>query len=338
MSLRQIATTVKGMSKSSVVRQKTVPKKKPTKAKKKPGRPSKLSLRDKRKVVRCLQELRNTEGFFTSDRLMEYAGISKTQISGSAFRKFLNSQGYYFMIARQKGILSAQDRHLRLQFAKNTRRNHPVDIWTKGIAFYLDGVSFVHKRRPKDQAVTPKKRVWRRKNEGLKAGCLAKGRMEGTGAASVVRFVVAISYQKGVIICERYDKMNGKYFADFIKRNFIKMYGDADKDDVDYFLQDGDPSQNSKIAKAAMKSVKAEIFAIPPRSADLNPIENIFAMVNSALKKEARTIEYETRDEFVERVKRTLMSIPIETIDKTILSMDRRLELIIKNKGERIKY
>jgi hypothetical protein len=150
---------------------------------------------------------------------MDAAGISKTQISGSAFRKFLNSLGYNFLNARQKGILSAEDRRTRVRFAKETRRNHPKDIWTEGIAFYLDGVSFVHKRRPKDQAFAPKKRVWRRKSEGLKHGCLAKGRMEGTGTASVVRVMVAIAYKKGVIICERYDKMSGDYFADFIKRN-----------------------------------------------------------------------------------------------------------------------
>jgi hypothetical protein len=67
------------------------------------------------------------------------------------------------MNARQKRILNAEDRRQRPRFAKETRRNHPKDIWTTGIAFYLDGVSFVHKTRPKDQAFAQKKRVWGRK-------------------------------------------------------------------------------------------------------------------------------------------------------------------------------
>jgi hypothetical protein len=64
----------------------------------------------------------------------------------------------------------------------------------------------------------------------------------------------------------------------------------------------------------------------------------VFHLANNAQKKDARTIEYETRDEFVDRIKRTLFSIPRETIDKTIVSMGKRLGLIIKNNGERLKY
>ena len=46
-------------------------------------------------------------------------------------------------------------------------KEYPEDVWTKHIAFYFDGVSFVYKRHPKDQALAPRGRVWRRANEGL---------------------------------------------------------------------------------------------------------------------------------------------------------------------------
>ena len=42
------------------------------------------------------------------------------------------------------------------------------------------------------------------------------------------------------------------------------------------FVQDGDPSQNSKAAKTALSKIGAVQFSIPPRSPDLNPIENVF--------------------------------------------------------------
>ena len=340
MSCRKVAQTAGGISKSSVGRMKTPSSTKRASQRngnRKPGRPSNLSPRDKRRILRCLKQLRNTEGFFTSDRLMQVSGISKDQISGCAFRKFLNSMGYYFMNARQKGLLTADDRQRRVTFAKDTRRNFSKNIWTDGIAFYLDGVNFVYKTKPKDQAFAPTKRVWRKKGDGLKQGCLAKGRKEGTGA-NVVRLMVAVAYRKGVIICEEYQKMNGEYFADFIKRNFINMYGDADKDHVDYFVQDNDPSQNSKVAKEALASVKAELFAIPPKSPDLNPIENVFHIASKDLKRSGASIEHETRDEFVGRIKRTLYGIDTVIIDRTIESMDKRLEMITKNKGERTKY
>ena len=119
---------------------------------------------------------------------------------------------------------------------------------------------------------------------------------------------------KGVIICEEYDKMNGVYFSDFIRRNFIQMYGDADKDHVDYFVQDGDPSQNLELAIDALKRVKAKVFKSPPRSPDLNPIENVFHLAKNSLKNSAKTIDRETRSEFVVRIRLALYSIPTEMI------------------------
>ena len=172
-----------------------------------------------------------------------------------------------------------------MQYAKEIQRSYPRDIWTEGIAFYLDGVNFVFKTRPKDQAYAPRKRVWRKRSEVLQHGCVAKGRTEGTGA-NVVRMMVAVAYEKGVIICEEYGNMNGVYFSDFIRRNFIQMYGDADKDRVDYFVQDGDPSQNSQLAIDALKRVKAKVFKIPPRSPDLNPIENVFHLAIRTVQKQ----------------------------------------------------
>ena len=66
------------------------------------------------------------------------------------------------------------------------------------------------------------------------------------------------------------------------------MYGDADKDHIDYFVQDGDPSHNSQLAIDALKRVKATVFKIPPRSPDLNPIENVFHLAKNSLKNSAK--------------------------------------------------
>ena len=50
------------------------------------------------------------------------------------------------------------------------------------------------------------------------------------------------------------------------------------------FVQDGDPSQNSKAAKTALDKIGAVQFSIPPRSPDLNPIENAFNLVEKKIK------------------------------------------------------
>ena len=41
--------------------------------------------------------------------------------------------------------------------------------------------------------------------------------------------IVAISYRKGVIYCEQYEKLDGNYYADFIRRNFQSMFQKSGK-------------------------------------------------------------------------------------------------------------
>ena len=50
----------------------------------------------------------------------------------------------------------------------------------------------------------------------------AKGTHAGSGGR-VVEMIEAISYGKGVIFCEQYEKLDGNLYADFIRRNFQNM-------------------------------------------------------------------------------------------------------------------
>jgi len=183
--------------------------------------------------------------------------------------------------------MTAEDHIKRVKFAKYMKANYSQEIWTEGIAFYLDGTGFTYKRNPLDQAGAPKVRVWRKKSEGLAPGCIAKGHKEGTGG-KVLRLIVAISYNKGVICCEPYEKMNGRYFAAFIDNHFDRLFAAADKGCTRMFLQDGDPSQNSASARAAMQRTNSTLIKLcPPRSPDLAVIKNVFPMVSRMLKRQA---------------------------------------------------
>jgi hypothetical protein len=136
-----------------------------------------------------------------------------------------------------------------------------------------------------------------------------------------------------VVICKAYDKLDCRYFANFIDENFESMFGTADKSLKRLWLQDGDPSQNSAMARAAMERANCELLKIPPRSPDLNPIENIFKLVSDALRKQAirSQITKETCEEFKNRVISTIQSLPLEVINNTIASMPNRVKEIIKS-------
>ena len=209
----------------------------------------------------------------------------------------------------------------------------------KEIGFYLDGSSFVHKTNPADQARAPGARIWRKKGEGLMPGCTSKGKKVGSGG-KVAHFIVCISYGKGVCFVHQYVKITGAYFAQFVKENFKEIFKRCCNPRSKLFLQDGDPSQNSKVAKTEMEKLKIAQLHIPARSPDINPIENVFHLVDRKLKKDAveKNITRESYRDFCERVKNTLLQFPTSTIDNIIQSMPSRMKEIIKCKGHRLRY
>lgn len=305
-----------------------------------PGRPRKLSLRDERKLVAQINKLRRTAGVFNSKHIQEAAGISEKSVSNRTVRRRLNKLTYKYLQCRRKGQVTPKDMKKRLHFARKVKRMLPANFWTEGLSFYLDGVSWVHKTNPCRHARTCRTRTWRKPSEGLSVFCTAKGKKEGVGG-KVARFTVAIGHGVGVVHCEQHFKrMNGQLFADFIKQKFPEMFTKSANPRGRLFLQDGDPSQNSAKARQAMDDLNYRVFKIPPRSPDINPIENTFHLISKQLRRDAleKQITKETFKEFSLRCKQTVESFSTSIINKTIESMGERIDLIIKGKGKRTKY
>ena len=336
-SIRQIHQKFPQYSLSTVYRHATKDERDNRTRKKKIGRPRIVTDRDERKLVLVLKKLRKTDGFLNSKKLQLQAGL--THLSNRTVRAILNKHGYKYLQSRRMGLLSGNDLKRRLRFARGMIKNYPEDVWTKQICFYLDASSFVHKTNPADQARAPATRVWRKRNEGLKQGCTSKGKKVGSGG-KVAHFMVSISYGKGVYFCEQFEKMNGPYFSDFVKRRFRKLFRGSCNPSGKMFVQDGDPSQNSVAARKEMKKLGVEVHSIPPRSPDINPIENVFHLLDRKLRSEAieQNITNESYKEFSARVKSTIENIPVEQIDKIIDTMPKRMRDIISVHGERIKY
>ena len=339
-SVRKVADLC-GISTASVVRISKANRSAPSRLRSssKTGRKFKLSERQRRHLIHCLRVLRKRDGSFTCKRLMEEAGIKESDVSTRTVTRYLNSAGYFYFQTRKKGLMTEDDHKKRVAFAKLMQRNFSADVWKKEIAFYLDGTSIAYKRNPFDQAIAPQGRVWRKKSEGLAHGCITKGRKEGTGG-KVLRLIVAKSYDKGVICCEPYEHMTGSYFATFVAEHFDRLFELAGKGVSRLWMQDGDPCQNSALAKVAIERVNSTVFKLPPRSADLHVIENVFAIVNRHLRKQARDrkIRRETFEEFKARVIDTFFTLPVVTVNRLIDSIPKRMTSVIRKRGGRIKY
>ena len=305
-----------------------------------PGRPMLLTVRDKRQILRQLLNLRKEKkGNFTLADIRKKADIPSS-ISDTTIRRVIHKEGYKMRDSPRKGVLSEDDTKVRYKFAKHAKKMLGKDVWTKEISFYLDGTKFTYKRNPCQNAMRSNRRTYRKETERLALNCTGPASKEGSGGV-VAKFMVTIAYGKGVTMAKEYEEnLNGKMFGAFIKKYFPPCFRKSANPKGKLFLQDGDTSQNSKVAMEALGKIKGRKFSIPPRSPDLNPIENMFHIAKRRLKKEAieKEITSESYPEFTHRIEKTLLGIPLQVIDRTIESMTKRIDLVIKSKGRRIKY
>ena len=80
-----------------------------------------------------------------------------------------------------------------------------------------------------------------------------------------------------------------------------------------------------------MRESESDLLSIPPRSPDINSIENLFHLVREELDRQAiiENIEQESYKEFATRVINTFTSFPVECIDNIIGSTIKRMSIII---------
>ena len=134
-----------------------------------------------------------------------FSGVDEN-VSVECVRRVLRAANFKYCHSRKKGVLTPDDLKLRVEFALRVRARLSPTIWTKGIAFYLDGTGFTHKTNPFDQALAPRTMAWRKASDGLNFGMTAKGSHAGSG---------------GVILAEQYEgQLNGEKFSDFVQERF----------------------------------------------------------------------------------------------------------------------
>jgi len=300
------------------------------------GRPKIFSEVQVDHLVETLLDIRAKEGSCSSRRVSVKANLHDRACNKTICRA-LKSRGYEYLNTRRKGLMSALDFQKRLDFCAKVRRHRlGKSFWTDRISFYMDATGFQFKTNPLDQARAPKAREWRKRSEGLTM--TAKGKKEGVTNAN---FMVGISYNKGVVLCESYTgSISGDKIAAMVKKTFPGAFKKSISPKEKRVLMDGCPRQNSKTARQAYDSVQAKIMVIPPRSPDLNPIENFFHLVKNDLRQQAidKQITKENLKEFNKRVKKTLKNFPLIKINNIIASMDKRIQEVVDADGRRIKY
>ena len=152
--------------------------------------------------------------------------------------------------------------------------------------------------------------------------------------------MIAISHGKGVLFQKQYfGAITGMKFGSIMRSKFKAAFTASGREDK-RVLMDGCPRQNAAVSRRFWDRMRCELVSIPSRSPDLNPIGIFFNLVKMRLKQESidKNITKENFEEFSERVQECVFGFRPDEIDPIIESMDKRVDLIIRRRGQRIKY
>ncbi|GJQ84718.1 putative phosphatidylinositol-3,4-bisphosphate 4-phosphatase [Trypoxylus dichotomus] len=95
------------------------------------------------------------------------------------------------------------------------------------------------------------------------------------------------------------------------------------------FMQDNDPKHTNKRAKRWFRENKVEIMDWPAQSTDLNPIENLWALIENVVFE----LKAETATALWEVIEASRFAISSEHCQHLVNTMPRRHRAVIANKG-----
>lgn len=226
----------------------------------------------------------------------------KHKITKYKIQKILNENGYTYGVPLTKFPLSEEHKMKRLEFAIN----HQNFDWRK-VIFY-DETSF--------WMSNGKIKRWYNKNDIYDKDVNYKH-------TAKIQIWGAVSYDMRIIDIFT-ENMDAAKYVDILKNKLIPKY----KNDY-HILGDNDPKHNSVKAKRILNKMGVKCINFPACSPDLNPIENIWAIFKSELRK----YNYKTINELFESALLVWENIKTESIQSTINSMKYRIPIVIKQQG-----
>lgn len=277
------------------------------------GRPSKLSPQDKRQLLRDITK-HHYEPFI--------AFTEKYRISVSTVRRIAAADGLHRFIRRRKPFLTACHREKRRAWAAATVHQDWKNV------LFTDEASFQLGWRPREWTT-------RRKGEGLLEKHLApkfcSGRqtvMVWTGVAHG-RKLPLYFFAPGSVTGTRYAK---EVVAGPLRRGVESLSRTRAPILV---VEDNAPIHRAQIAQTARAATGITLLTHPPCSPDLNPIENLWALLKYAVSCKPKA---STLDELIAQIRQAWKELPIQVVNKVIATMPARRAIVQQTRGGHTKY
>lgn len=242
----------------------------------------------------------------------------KLAVSPNTVAKVLTRNGIKNYVACSKQFLSIQNQIKRLRFA--LKYQHLTWQWARVVAMDEKTVQTY---------ANGKVMVKRRVNERYDVDKIVTPEVQNT--KNKVNLVGLISCGGPNMIYSVPTKLNGSHFKQLMSTKVKPLLGGKT------ILMDNAKIHGDGI-KYLRKSGVRVIIDYPPKSGDLNPIENIWAELQKILNKKLRNVCISTKNDLLELIRTSWKEIPASFIEKCMLSMPQRLKEVIRMKGKQTRY
>jgi transposase len=125
--------------------------------------------------------------------------------------------------------------------------------------------------------------------------------------------------------------MDSKIYLDILKKYVLPIHN---HNDTLIFQDDNDPKHRSKNVTSWKNEIELKHLKWPSNSPDLNPIENIWAI----LKRKIARMNIANEEEFISIINDKWKEINVTVINNIIDSMASIILTVIERKGDYIDY
>lgn len=279
------------------------------------GRPRKTTQRVDKRIVREIKK----KPFVTSTELVRELSLD---ISARSVRRRAVEAGLRARKPSKKPFISKKNRKARLAFARAhiswdaaQWRNILFSDESKFNIKGSDNKNFTV-RRPKNERIKPQ---------------YCKGTVKHGGGSTMVWG--CFSYAGVGPIHQIITTMDRFVYKNMLE-NVMLPYAEENMPIIWVFQHDNDPKHTSKFVKDWLSDTNIKTLAWPAQSPDLNPIENLWSIVDRKIKRDSET----NKHNIFSRIQDAWNNISNDQIERLIDSMPRRCAEVIKNKGYAIDY
>jgi len=284
------------------------------------GRGTKLSYRKERWLYRLSRKHSRWSYKDMADEFNQT--FKRSSITRYTVRNVLKRFKIMTYLAIRKPMLTVRDRLKRLKWAKQ-RRYWDVEDWANVI--FSDESNF--------EVFNRKGRVFVKRLRAEKySQRFVIPRLQGGGGSAGIWGCIS---HKGSGCCYLYTGRVNQYSYIRCLEDALLPSADLFYDHQNYiFMQDGAPAHTAHTVKDWLDENDIRLLDWCPRSPDLNPIENIWAYMDTHLAR----INITSVEHLKEVLRDVWLKIPHELVMRLIESMPRRVRACIQAKGGHFKY